>query len=47
MAAIVGIISRYGLTIKAHHRNQPNNIKLALCKPLLSLWGHLKQWPWL
>ena len=35
MAAIVGIISRHGLTIKAHHRNQPNKSKLALYKPLL------------
>ena len=33
MAAIVSIVIRHGLTIKAHHRNQPNKSKLALCKP--------------
>ena len=35
MAAIVSIISRRGLTIKVHHRNQPNKSKLVLYKPLL------------
>ena len=36
MAAIVGIISRRGLRIKACHQNQPYNSKLALYKPLLN-----------
>ena len=26
----IGIVSRRGLTIEAHHRNQPNKIKLVL-----------------
>ena len=43
MAAIVGIVSRYGLRIKARHRNQANKSKLALYKPLLCLYSHLKQ----
>ena len=43
MAAIVGIISRRGLRIEAHHRNQANRGKLALYKPLLCLYSHLKQ----
>ena len=29
MAAIVGIISKHGLRIKACHRNQPNKCKLS------------------
>ena len=33
MAAIVSIISRGGLTIVVHRRNQPNKSKLVLCKP--------------
>ena len=37
MAAIIGIISRHGLRIEAHHRNQPNKTKLALHTLLLSL----------
>ena len=45
MAAIVGIISRCGLRIEACHRNQPNKSKLALYKPLLCLYSHLKQPP--
>ena len=43
MAAIVNIISRRGLAIKAHCRNQPNKSKLALYKPLLHFYSHLKQ----
>ena len=37
MAAIVGIVSRHSLTIKACFADQPNKSKLALCKPLLHL----------
>ena len=43
MAAIVDIVSRRGLRIEAHRRNQPNKSKLALYKPLLRLYSHLKQ----
>ena len=43
MAAIVDIVSRRVLRIGAHHRNQPNKSKLALYKPLLRLYSHLKQ----
>ena len=43
MAAIVGIVSRRGLRIKARRRNQPNKSKLALYKQLLRLCSHLKQ----
>ena len=43
MAAIVGIISRRGFRIKAHHRNQPNKSKLVLYKPLIRLYRHSKQ----
>ena len=43
MAAIVGIISRRGLRIEARRRNQANKNKLALYKPLLCLYSHLKQ----
>ena len=43
MAAIVGIISRRGLTIEVCCRNQPNKSKLALYKPLLHFYSHLKQ----
>ena len=42
-AAIVNIISRHSLRIGARHRNQPNKSKLALYKPLLRLYSHLKQ----
>ena len=35
MTAIVGIVSRHGLAVEAHHRNQPNKSKLVLHKPLL------------
>ena len=45
MAAIVGIISRCGLRIEVRRRNQPNKSKLALYKPLLRLYSHLKQPP--
>ena len=37
MVTIVGIISRCGFRIKAHHRNQLSKTKLAQYKPLLSL----------
>ena len=43
MAAVVGIISRRGLKIEVHHRNQPNKSKLVLYKPLLHFYSHLKQ----
>ena len=43
MAAVVGIVSRHGLRIEAHRRNQPNKSKLTLYKPLLRLYSHLKQ----
>ena len=45
MAAIVGIVSRSGLRIEVRHRNQSNKSKLALYKPLLCLYSHLKQPP--
>ena len=45
MAAIVGIASRRGLRIEVRRRNQTNKSKLALCKPLLRLYSHLKQPP--
>ena len=37
MAVIVGIDSRCGLAIEAHHRNQPDKCTLMLYNPLLSL----------
>ena len=37
IAAVVIIISRCGLRIKAHHRNQHYKTKLSLYKPFLSL----------
>ena len=40
---IISVVSRHGLTIEAHHRNQPNKRKLALCKPLLHFCSKLKQ----
>ena len=43
MVAVVGIVSKRGLRIEAHHKNQPNKSKLALYKPLLCLYSHLKQ----
>ena len=43
MAAIFGINSRRGLRIEACHRNQPNKSKVALYKPLLHFYSHLKQ----
>ena len=33
MVAIVGIVSKCGLTIKRRRRNQPNKSRLALHKP--------------
>ena len=45
MAAVVCIVNRRCLTIEARCtcRSQPNKIKLALYKPLLHLYSHLKQ----
>ena len=43
MAAIVGIVSRRGLRIEAPRRHKANKSKLALYKPLLCLYSHLKQ----
>ena len=43
MANIVGIISRRGIRIEVHRRNQPNKSKLALHKALLHFYNHLKQ----
>ena len=43
MAAIVDIVSRRGLRIGACRSNQPNKSKLALYKPLLRLYSHLKR----
>ena len=43
MVDIVGIISRRGLRIEVHHRNQPNKSKLALHKALLYFYNHLRQ----
>ena len=37
VAAVVGIVSRYGLSIDALHGNQSNKHKLALHKPLIHL----------
>ena len=37
------MVSRRGLIIEACHRNQPNKSKLALYKPLLHFYSHLKQ----
>ena len=44
MTAIVSIISRHGLWIEAHHRNQPSKSKLVLCiYHYCSCNSHLKQ----
>ena len=43
MATIVDIVSRRDLIIEVRHRNQPNKSKLALYKPLLHFYSHLKQ----
>ena len=43
VAAVAGIIGRYGLTIEVHHWNQLNKSKLALCKPGIHFYSHLKQ----
>ena len=42
MAALVGIVSRRGLTIEAHHRIQPNKSKLALYKPIVHVYSQFK-----
>ena len=43
MAAIVSIVSRHCLRIKARCRNQPNKSKLLMYKPFLCLYSHLSQ----
>ena len=43
MTTIVGIVSRRGLTIEVHHIKQSIKSKLALYKPLLHFYNHLKQ----
>ena len=43
MAALVSIISRHGLEIEAHCRNQPYKSKLALYKLLLLVLQLLEQ----
>ena len=43
MAAIVGIVNKHGLRNEARRRNQCNKSKLALYKPLLHFYSHLKQ----
>ena len=43
MAVIVSIDGRHGLRIEALRRNQANKSKIALYKPLLRLYSHLKQ----
>ena len=43
MTGIVVVVSRCGLAIEARCRKQPNKTKLALYKPLLHLYNHLKQ----
>ena len=42
MAAIVSVVSRHGLTIEVHCRNQSNKSKLALYKLLLCFYSYLK-----
>ena len=43
MVAIVSIVSRHGVWIKARHRNQPNKSKIALYRLLLYCNSWLKQ----
>ena len=43
MAAIISIVSRRGLRIEVHCRNQSNKSKLALYTLLLHFYSHLKQ----
>ena len=43
MTAVIGIISRHGLSIDAYCRNQPNKSKLALWKLLLCFNSCSKQ----
>ena len=42
MVAVVNIVSRHGLSIHACCTNQPNKSKLALYKPLIHIYSHLK-----
>ena len=43
MKAVVSIISRHYLGIEACRINQPDKTNLVLYKPLIKLYGHLKQ----
>ena len=43
MAAVVGIVSGYDVSIHTRHGNLPNKSKLALYKPLIHCKYHLKQ----
>ena len=43
MAAMISIVSRHGLRIEVHCRNQSNKSKLALYTLLLHFHSHLKQ----
>ena len=40
---MVSIVSRHGLSIDAHHENQPNKHKLAPYKPSIHFNSRLKQ----
>ena len=42
VATVVSIISRCGLSIDVHHKNQPNKHKLALYGPLIHFNSSLK-----
>ena len=42
MAGIVGIVSRHSLRIEMHHKNEPTQTKLVLCKVLLLLQKSFK-----
>ena len=43
MEVIVSVVRRHGLTIEAFYRKQSNKSELALYKPLLHFYNHLKQ----
>ena len=43
VAAVVSIISRCGLSTKAHHESQPNKRKLALYKPSIHFNSRARQ----
>ena len=40
MAAVVNFVSRRGLSIDAHHTNQPSKSKLALYRLLIHVYSH-------